>query len=151
MDYGIDEESNRKMIVVIAESYEIAVKTLSTLKIVLDKLQTDVPAEYMLELRDSAIQRFKYSIDTFWKFLKIYMQDYLKMSVESAAPRAIIKDALTADLLSREEFEKLMQAITNRNETSHAYNESIAQDVLQELPALYDVMHSILIRIDIKN
>lgn len=135
----------------VSKRYEMALQTLATLKIVLDKLQGNIPAEYALELRDSAIQRFEYSIDTFWKFLKIYMQDHLKMSVESAAPRAIIKDALTADLLSREEFEKLMQAITNRNETSHAYNESIAQDVLQELPALYDVMHSILIRIDIKN
>jgi len=134
----------------VVKRYEMALQTLSTLKIVLDKLQGDVPTEYVLELRDSAIQRFEYSIDTFWKFLKIYMQDYLKMSVESAAPRAIIKDALTADLLSREEFEKLMQAITNRNETSHAYNESIAQGVLDELPALYDLMYSIIIRIKIE-
>ena len=73
------------------------------------------------------------------------------MSVESASPRAIIKDALSADLLSREEFEKLMHAITNRNETSHAYNESIAQGVLDELPELYDLMHSIIIRIKIRN
>ena len=134
----------------VIKRYEMALQTLETLKIVLDKLQGDVPEEYCLELRDSAIQRFEYSIDTFWKFLKIYMQDYLKMSVESAAPRAIIKDALTADLLSREEFEKLMNAITNRNETSHAYNESIAQGVLEELPELYDLMHGIIMRIKIE-
>lgn len=134
----------------IIKRYEMALQTLATLKIVLDKLEGDVPEEYILELRDSAIQRFEYSIDTFWKFLKIYMQDYLKMAIESVAPRAIIKEALTANLLSREEFEKLMDAITNRNETSHAYNESIAQGVLDELPELYDLMHSIIIRIKIE-
>ena len=135
----------------VVKRYEMALQTLVTLRMVLDKLQGDIPAEYSLELRDSAIQRFKYSIDTFWKFLKLYMQDYLKMSVESVAPRAIIKDALTADLLSRDEFEKLMHAITNRNETSHAYNESIAQSVLEELPNLYDLMHNIIIRINVKS
>ena len=96
MDHGIDEESKRKIIVLTAESYAIAVQTLSTLKIVLDKLQTDVPAEYVLELRDSAIQRFKYSIDSFWKFLKLYIQDHLKMSVESAAQAHTLPEHLFA-------------------------------------------------------
>ena len=58
----------------IIKRYEMALQTLATLKIVLDKLAGDVPEEYRLELRDSAIQRFEYSIDTFWKFLKIYVQ-----------------------------------------------------------------------------
>ena len=135
----------------VIERRKMALQTLTTLKIVLDKLQGDVPKEYRLELRDSAIQRFEYSIDTFWKFLKIYMQDYLKVSFESSAPRSVIREALNADLLSAEEFEKLMHAITNRNETSHAYNESIAQEVFDGLPKLYDLMHSIVIRIKIED
>jgi nucleotidyltransferase substrate binding protein (TIGR01987 family) len=133
----------------VVKRYEMALQTLVTLKNVLDKLQGDVPEEYRLELRDSAIQRFEYSIDTFWKFLKIYLQDHLKMTGESSSPRAIIKDALGANLLSIEEFELLMHGITNRNETSHAYNESIAQEVMNELPQLYELMHRIIMRIKV--
>ena len=71
------------------------------------------------------------------------------MPGESASPRAIIKDALGANLLSIEEFELLMHGITNRNETSHAYNESIAQEVMDELPQLYELMHRIITRIKV--
>ena len=134
----------------LIKRHAMALQTLATLKSVLDKLEKgNVPEEYLLELRDSAIQRFEYSIDTFWKFLKIYLQDHLKMPVESAAPRAIIKDALGANLLSIEEFDTLMDGITNRNETSHAYNESVAQEVMDELPQLYELMHRIVTRIKV--
>src|SRR5205085_7066556 len=121
----------------IKKRYKMALQTLATLKEVLDKIEQGVPEEYVLEMRDSAIQRFEYSIDTFWKFLKIYLQDYLKMPIESAAPRAILKDALNANLLSIEEFKMVMDGITSRNETSHAYNEDIAEKLAQELPHYY--------------
>ena len=84
----------------IKKRYKMALQRLATLKEVLDKIEQGVPEEYALEMRDSTIQRFEYSIDTFWKFLKIYLQDYLKMPTESASPRAILKDALNANLLS---------------------------------------------------
>src|SRR5258708_1116630 len=116
----------------ISTRYKIALQTLATLKNVLDKIKEDVPEKYALEMRDSTIQRFKYSIDTFWEFLKIYLQDYLKMPTESASPRAILKDALNANLLSLQEFTILMNSITSRNETSHAYNENIAEELAKE-------------------
>ena len=52
----------------IKKRYKMALQTLATLKEVLDKIEQGVPEEYVLEMRDSAIQRFEYSIDTFWKF-----------------------------------------------------------------------------------
>lgn len=79
----------------ITQRYKMALQTLITLKNVLDKIASGVPEEYSLEMCDSAIQRFEYSIDTFWKFLKIYLQEHLKIQIESASPRAISKMRLT--------------------------------------------------------
>lgn len=131
----------------VIQRYETALQTLATLKIVLDKLENGVPKEYELEVRDSAIQRFEYSIDNFWKFLKIYLQEYLKTPTESESPRGVIKEALSANLLSLEEFKMLMDGISSRNETSHAYNELIAENLAYELPKLYELLHTILVRI----
>lgn len=129
----------------------MAVRTLSTLKDAIDRLEKGVPQEYYLGMRDSAIQRFEYSIDTFWKFLKIYLQEYMKFDTESASPRAIVRDAVNANMLSTEEFEILMKCITSRNETSHAYNESLAKELISALPTFYKTMHKIIMRITISD
>ena|SRR5579872_7033650 len=131
----------------VIERYATALQTLSTLKNALDKIERGVPAEYALEVRDSAMQRFKYSFDTFWKFLKIYLRDVLKMPTESESPRGVIKEALSANILSLEEFNMLMDSVTSRNETSHAYNELIAESLVYELPEIYELLHTILVRI----
>jgi len=133
----------------VMQRYQMALQTLSTLKEVLEAIEQGVPEEYYLNMRDSAIQRFEYSIDTLWKFLKIYLQESLNMQVESASPRSVIRNALDANIVYQNEFEQLMRCITSRNETSHAYNEELAQNLMDELPSFYETMHTILIRIKI--
>ena len=127
--------------------HKIALQTLATLKTVLDKIKAGVPEEYNLEMRDSAIQRFEYSIDTFWKFLKIYMQEFLSMHIESISPRAIMKDALDAAIITNDEFKILIYCVMSRNETSHAYNQMLAEEIFGELYRFYTVMHAVITRI----
>lgn len=128
----------------IKDRYEITLQTLSTLKDILDKSEAGVPEEYALAVRDSIIQRFEYSIDTFWKFLKLYLQEHLKVTLESTTPRAIIREAINANLVSEEDASILMDCITSRNETSHTYNEFLAQQVADSVPEYYQVMHKII-------
>lgn len=127
----------------------MAVRTLETFKEALDKLDEEIPAGYYLATRDSAIQRFEYSIDTFWKFLKVYLQEYMKYDTESASPRTIIRDAVNANILSDQEYIQLMHCISSRNETSHTYNEELAQEIITQLPKFYTLMHTIISRITI--
>ncbi len=134
----------------IKDRYDITLQTLSTLREVLDKYESGkVPDEYILEVRDSIIQRFEYSIDTFWKFLKLYLQEYLKVTLESTTPRAIIREAINASLISEQDAPILMDCITSRNETSHTYNEFLAQQVVDSVPDYYQVMHKIIKNISI--
>lgn len=130
--------------------YDIASQTLSTLKNVLDKFESNtISKEYIMEIQDSVIRRFKYSIDTFWKFLKIYLQDHLKITLESTSPRTIIKKALTANLLSEQDSHILIDCIASYNKIPHAYNESLAQEVVNNIPEYYKIMHKILQNIPI--
>lgn len=134
----------------IKDRYDIALQTLSTLKEVLDKFESgNVPEEYIMEVRDSIIQRFEYSIDTFWKFLKVYLQEHLKVTLESTVPRAIIRQAVNANLISEQDFLLLMDCITSRNETSHTYNEFLAQQVVDDIPNYYAIMYKIIKNIPI--
>lgn len=130
--------------------YDIASQTLSTLKNVLDKFESNtIPKEYIMEIRDSIIRRFKYSIDTFWKFLKIYLQDHLKITLELTSPQAIIREALTANLLSEQDSHILIDCIASYNKIPHTYNESLAQEVVNNIPEYYQVMYKILQNIPI--
>jgi nucleotidyltransferase substrate binding protein (TIGR01987 family) len=128
----------------IRDRYDITIQTLSTLKEVLNEYDTGVPEKYILVFHDSIIQRFEYSIDTFWKFLKLYLQEQLKVTLESNAPRAIIREAANVNLISEEEASILLKCITSRNETSHTYNEFLAEQVVKSIPEYYEIMHQIM-------
>lgn len=53
-------------------------------------IDVDQLKDYTL-MRDGLIQRFEYSIDSFWKFLKMYLEEVQKVSIEPASPKAILK------------------------------------------------------------
>jgi nucleotidyltransferase substrate binding protein (TIGR01987 family) len=128
----------------VKERYQTALQTLVTLKKTLNKLERGVAEDDFEEMRGAAIQRFEYSIDMLWKFLKIYLQDQLKITLESTTPRSIIRETVNASLISVKDAELLLDCITSRNETSHTYNEDVAERVFKELPAYYEVMHKVL-------
>jgi len=94
--------------------------------------------------RDALIQRFEYSIDTLWKFLKIYLQEQLQIPIEFNSPKAIIEECLHANVINKTQHLVLLRCLNNRNETSHAYNESVAKEIILEIPDLYLTMNTIL-------
>jgi len=100
-------------------------------------------------MRDSAIQRFEYSIDTFWKFLKIYLQEIKKIDIEGSSPRSILRQSLHNQIINEDEFNTLISGIVDRNLTSHSYNEELAEKIIQHLPLYYSKMNTILQRIQI--
>lgn len=131
----------------INNRYEIALQTLKTFKMALENLDNSALHEYRIFICDATIQRFEYSIDTFWKFLKLYMSDILNITIDAASPRPILREALNATIITQEEFEILIQGIIRRNETSHAYNKELANQIIDELPNFYNTMLNVLQRI----
>jgi DNA-binding XRE family transcriptional regulator len=63
---------------------ETLAKALKTLEKSLKKLETKKFDDYQ-ELRDSIIQRFEYSTDTFWKYLKDHLRVVMGIEIETAS------------------------------------------------------------------
>ena len=83
-------------------------------------------------LRDALIQRFEYSTEAFWKYLKVYLQTEHNLSANS--PREVIRTGLSAKLYSEETSQELLQMLDDRNLTSHTYVEELAESIAQRIP-----------------
>jgi nucleotidyltransferase substrate binding protein (TIGR01987 family) len=104
-------------------------RALSSLEELVSKYsenQTDVI------LRDALIQRFEYSTEAFWKYLKAYLQTEHNLSANS--PREVIRTGLTAKLYSEETSQELLQMLDDRNLTSHTYVEELAESIAHRIP-----------------
>jgi nucleotidyltransferase substrate binding protein (TIGR01987 family) len=100
--------------------------------------------------RDSMIQRFEFSSDLFWKFLKEYLEKIELVQLESKGPKGIFRDACRIGIIGEKETETALKMIDDRNMTSHIYKEEIAQHISKNIPAYYDLMLSIAQRLDKK-
>lgn len=118
-------------------------KALKTLEKSITKLEQKKFTDYE-ELRDSLIQRFEYSTDTFWKYLKDYLHVMLKIEVEFARPKAVLKACYDTKIISQEEFDICIDLIEDRNLTSHGYNEALAEEISKQIPKYFNLMKRIL-------
>lgn len=108
----------------------------------------DQNEEVYIVMRDGLIQRFEYCIDTFWKFIKLYLEEVEKLSLESKAPKEILKKAVEG-VITLEEHTVLIKALGDRNLTSHSYNENLAAEIQRQIPVYYITMKTIIDRIKI--
>ena len=91
-------------------------------------------------LRDALIQRFEYSTEAFWKYLKAYLQTEHNLSANS--PREVIRTGLTAKLYSEKMSQELLLMLDDRNLTSHTYVEELAETIAGRIPSYCTVMQN---------
>jgi|ERR1700722_13481473 len=124
--------------------YEAVVRALNSLEKVLNSLDRPRDRDEYKIYRDSTIQRLEYCIDTFWKFLKIYLQEFHKADVDAASPRLILRKAEEAKILDEQSYKILTDCLAERNLTSHSYNEDLAEEIVKSIPSYYETMRSII-------
>lgn len=122
------------------------IKALTTYKEALDIMENPKYQEISNTIRDSVIQRFEYTLDIFWKFLKYYMQKKLSIVLEFNNPKAILKEAFNNKLIDENEFYHLIDGLADRNLTSHSYKEEVAHELAKHLPLYYEIMNNIIHR-----
>ncbi len=125
-----------------------ALKTLDRGMCLLDTVKYN--SEIYLLFRDGVIQRFEYSIESLWKFLKIYLEINKKMIVQGTSSRSVLRSALKQNLLTQKEYAVLLLCIADRNLTSHTYNEEIAEAIHSQIPMYYQTMTIIAERLQQK-
>lgn len=128
----------------VNQRYIALTKALTTLKKALQLMQEPKYQEIQDTMRNSTIQCFEYSIDTFWKYLKVYLQEKENIDILSANPRETLREAVNANLMNKKEYETLLSALKHRNLTSHTYNEPLAEEIVGHIPKYYKNMTIIL-------
>ena len=92
-------------------------------------------------LRDAMIQRFEYSTEAFWKYLKAYLS--IEHNLSANSPREVIRTGLTVKLYSEKISKELLQMLDDRNLTSHTYVEELAESIAGRIPAYSKIMQAV--------
>lgn len=113
-------------------------KTVSNLREVLTKLEGE--KENRAVFRDSAIQRFEIAFDICWKTLKTKLQnDY---GIATASPKKCFQESFKQGIIDNDTI--WLDMTDMRNETTHTYNEALAESVLARLPQACSALEKLL-------
>jgi len=107
----------------ILKQFESALKRFRE---VLDVPKTDI-------VRDSAIQRFEFTLDLSWKTLKAFLEE--KKGIVCASPKECFREAYRQGIIDYDDA--WIKFVDMRNETVHIYKEEIAEKIYSQL---FDVL-----------
>ena len=120
---------------------------LKSAKKALETLKETLNEPYSLYLRDATIQRFEYTFEALWKFLKEYLK--VKKGILVTSPKDCFREVFSAGFCDENETSELLKMTDSRNETSHAYNEEIANKIFAEIKTYKDLIDKLLSKIKI--
>lgn len=128
-------------------------KALATLDRILKKLDyarvhtDEYDNDDLIAYRDSVIQRFEFSYELTWNFLKKYLKDYYALDVSS--PKKIFQECYKLGILTEEETRIFMKMSDDRNMTSHTYNEEAAEEISIHIKTYYRFMIAVCTKLQI--
>ncbi len=117
--------------------YKDAQRALGTLREILQQ-------PFSIIIRDAAIQRFEYTFEAFWKFLKEYLR--VKEGIICNSPKSCFREIFAVGMIKEDDTVKLLEMTDNRNMTSHTYREEIAQGIYNKLGDYRKLMEDIIER-----
>ena len=95
-------------------------------------------SEDYLFFRDSAIQRFEFTVEIFWKLLKNIVKD--NEGIICNSPKSCIREFFASGYIKENNAKLLMEMIDDRNMTSHTYHEEVAEIIFSKLKYYIDGM-----------
>jgi len=115
--------------------YKDALNTFKTLKEILKE-------PFSLIVRDATIQRFEYTFEALWKFVKEYLRE--KEGIISNSPKSCFREIFSLGILTKKETIECLEMTDDRNDTSHTYKEEIAQKIYNKIGKYVLLMGKIL-------
>lgn len=92
---------------------------------------------------DATIQRFEFTFELAWKFLKEYFN---QMGISLNFPKEVIQQAFTTGIINNENLWIYMLA--DRNMTSHTYDENLANEIYERIKEYVPELKKLLQFID---
>jgi nucleotidyltransferase substrate binding protein (TIGR01987 family) len=111
-------------------AFVTAEKAIKALKVALDK-----PMEEDLTNVDATIQRFEFSIELFWKFLKRILAS---KGIVVQYPKDVLREAYAGGLIDNESL--WLSMLHDRNLSSHTYNQDLALEIYARIKTYYPVL-----------
>jgi nucleotidyltransferase substrate binding protein (TIGR01987 family) len=112
-----------------------AEKALKTLRAVLQE-------PFSVIVRDAAIQRFEYTFEALWKFLKEYLRE--KEGIIAHSPKSCFREIFAAGRMAEEETVLFLEMTDKRNATAHTYKEEVAEAIFDSLKDYSELMSKLL-------
>lgn len=84
--------------------------------------------------QESLAQRFEYSVELAWKTIKDYLE-YEKVYLEQSTPKAVIRSAFLAGIISDGQI--WMDTLDARNRLSHTYNSAAFELIITDIKTSY--------------
>ena len=102
--------------------------------------------DLLLAAEDSTIKRFEYSYDSFWKFLKRYIEQ--KHNIQDLkSPKKVFLCSVNLGICSLDEGNIFIDMADSRNETSHTYNIEASRLILSFIPGYQAAMLAVTNRV----
>ena len=100
---------------------------------------------FSIIVRDAAIQRFEYTFEAFWKFVREYLKE--KEGIIANSPKSCFKEIFSLGLADEEETVALQEMTDSRNDTSHTYKEEVARAIYEKIAVFAALMEKTLEKI----
>ena len=129
------------------DTFDRSIESLNKIRKLQDSSLLDLnldKEELEVAQRDSVIKRFEYCTDNLWKYVQLYLESVLNLSLEKGGPSFVFRKCLQARLLSQDEIESAIEMVKSRNQTSHIYQEEIADVISKNAQEYYNLMSLIL-------
>lgn len=97
--------------------FKDALRSLETLEAIMDE-------PFSIIVRDAAIQRFEYTFEAFWKFVKEYLR--IRGKIIANSPKQCFRQLFTLGMITEDENVAFLEMTDERNMTSHTYKEEVA-------------------------
>lgn len=124
----------------LAVRHKDALRAAETLRDVLRE-------SFSLIVRDASIQRFEYTFEAFWKFIKEYLR--VKGGITCNFSKICFKELFSMGMTTEDETIRLLEMTDDRNMTSHTYKEEVADIIYGKLKAYSALMDSVLQRMNL--
>ena len=84
---------------------------------------------------DACIQRFEFTIELFWKLLRRILET---KGIIVVYPKDVLRAAFSGQLIDHET--QWLSMLNDRNQTSHTYNEKLADEIYQHIKDYFPVI-----------
>ena len=91
--------------------------------------------------RDSAIQRFEFTFEIAWKFVKALIE---REGIICRSPRTCFRELFSAGLIDEETVRELLKMVEDRNLTVHTYREEVAEELFNRLSGYLKALEKLI-------